>query len=130
MLSPIFLARRQNKFCRFLNRVINGCDINHAVLIPKSTKFEHKGIGVVIGKGVKLGENVTIYQNTTIGDNFDGNYPKIEKNVVIGANCVIVGNISVGMNSIIGANSFINKDVPANCLAYNKKQLIQRKTNT
>ena len=42
------------------------CDIHFKCNIPDSTRFFHKGLGVVIGEFVKLGENVTIFQNVTI----------------------------------------------------------------
>lgn len=38
----------------------------------------------------------------------------IGNNVKIYANCTIVGGVHIGDNSIVGANSFVNKDVPAN----------------
>jgi len=45
-----------------------------------------------------------------------GGVPQIGDNVVIYTNCVVVGNIRVGRNSIIGACSFVNKDIPPNTI--------------
>ena len=40
--------------------------------------------------------------------------PTIGNNVTIYAGAVIVGNIKIGDNVVIGANSFVNKDIPDN----------------
>jgi serine acetyltransferase len=124
LLNPVFLSRFQNRFIRFFNHLVNGCNIN--TKLPASTCLEHRGLGIVIGLGVKLGENVHIYQNTTIGgkDMIGENiYPVIEDNVRIGANSVIVGPIRIGRNTPIGAGSFIDKDIPADSVAYNPRTL-------
>lgn len=80
---------------------------------------------------IEIKENVTIGDNTFICDNFHGNGSKgeinieplerkliskgpiiIEKNVLIGRNVCIFGNVKVGEGSIIGANSVVTHDVP------------------
>ncbi len=81
----------------------------------------HHGVGLVLNPGVVLGKNIVLRHNTTIGHKTDkyGNSlgaPIIRDNVDVGANVVIIGNISIGENSIIGAGSVVVKDVPANCI--------------
>jgi serine O-acetyltransferase len=96
------------------------CQIGYYAHIGKSVYFGHP-IGIVIGEGVKIADNVTIYQNVTIGSS--GNpekmpgYPEIESGVTIFPGSVIVGNIRIGEKSIIGANSFVNNDIPPNSFA-------------
>ena len=126
-----FLAKQNNTFCRYLNRAMNSCFINPECHIPRSINLTHGQ--VVIGKA-KIGENVTIYQNTTIGAKELGSdrsdlFPTIEDNVIIYANCMIIGNITIGKNSIIGAGSFINKDVPANTIVYNKRVIVMKEND-
>ncbi|MCA0950241.1 serine O-acetyltransferase [Shewanella chilikensis] len=80
--------------------------------------FPHP-VGIVIGRGVVISENVTIYQNVTIGgaragDWVNNYYPKIEQGVTIYAGAVLIGNITVGADSIIGANAVVNRDVYKN----------------
>ena len=99
---------------KFRNVKLALCSDIHAS-IPRYTCFHHHGLGVVIGKGIVLGENVVIYQNVTIGGK-DGGVPIIGDNVKIFPNSVMVGNITVGEKSIIGACSFVNKNVPPNCV--------------
>ncbi len=41
----------------------------------------------------------------------------IGDNVQIGAGAVLIGNIHIGNNVIIGANAFVNTDLPENCTA-------------
>lgn len=132
MFNVNFLARHNNKISRFLNRVINGCHIGGDVKLPKSIQLAHCGFGIFIDDGVKIGENVLIFQNTTIGRKDIVNYvdekrPKIEDNVIIGANCIIVGDITIGKNSVIGAGSFIDKNIPENSCAITKGKLIIKK---
>jgi serine O-acetyltransferase len=97
------------------------CDIHTLCNIPSSTKFIHKGLGVVIGAFVKLGENVTIYHNVTIGGSekyllnpeYDGDAsPTIQDNVIIMTGSVIIGDITIGHDSIIGAGSIVIDDIP------------------
>ena len=66
-----------------------------------------------------IGKNFTCHQCTTIGNKSDflGNEcPTIGDNVIIGANCCIIGNISIGDNVIIGAGSVVVKDIPSNSI--------------
>jgi serine O-acetyltransferase len=96
----------------------NHLTIGIKYLYAKKTLFPHP-VGIVIGSKVKLGNNCTIYQNVTIGTKDTKNYktapyPRIGNNVTIYANTVIFGDITIGDNAVIGANSLINQDVPAN----------------
>ena len=67
--------------------------------------------GVEIQDNVKIGWNCTIMSNSSI----DGKKGKVvlEKNCNIGANSVVFPNVRIGRNAIIGANSLVNCDIPA-----------------
>jgi serine O-acetyltransferase len=90
-------------------------------------------IGIVIGKYVEIGRSCIIYQNVTIGtksieDGKNRKYPRIGNNVYIGASAVIIGDITIGDNVIIGACSFVNKNIPANTIvAGNPAKLLETK---
>lgn len=79
-------------------------------------------IGVVISKFATIGKNCVIYQNVTIGgrdfiQNGDPkNYPHIGDNCIIYPGAFIVGPITIGENSIIGANSVVVSNVPPNSI--------------
>ncbi|MGF1793559.1 hypothetical protein L4D21_23495 [Photobacterium profundum] len=96
-------------------RFITSCVISRN--LPRSTIIPHP-IGIVIGKenGVTIGEGCTIMQNVTIGvKNLNQKKgPDIGNNVFIGANCVIVGDITIEDNVIIGAGSFIDFSIEKN----------------
>ena len=89
------------------------CDIPSNVTIGDNCSFEHNALGVVVSSMATIGNNCKIYHGVTIGAGKNG-YPKIGNNVVIFPNSTIVGGITIGDNCIVGANSFVNKDVPPN----------------
>lgn len=123
-----YLARQNNDFCRWLNRMLNSCEIGYDV--PQSIHLIHNGIGVVLYTDKKLGENVTIYPHVLIGTKditsvfLKPKFPRIGDNVIIGTGCVIVGDITIGDNVMIGANSLIDRDIPPDSIAYTEKKLI------
>ncbi len=71
--------------------------------------------GVVIEDFVQIGSHCSIYSVSTI-DNKKGQV-KLKKNCKIGSHSLIMPGITIGENSIIGAFSFVNKDVPNNVIA-------------
>ncbi|MCR4335263.1 MAG: acyltransferase [archaeon] len=71
--------------------------------------------GVEIKELCQVGSHCSIYSESTI----DGKTGKVilEKNSRIGSHTVIMPGVTIGENSIIGAHSFVNKDIPANVVA-------------
>lgn len=81
--------------------------------------------GVTIEDYVQIGSHCSIYSVSTI-DNKNG--PVIlKKNCRIGTHSVIMPNITVGENSVIGAFSYVNKDIPNNVIAYGVPVKVIRK---
>ena len=72
--------------------------------------------GIIIEDYVQIGSHCSIYSESTI-DRKKGQVI-IKKNARIGSHCVVMPGVTIGENSIIGAFSFVNKDVPSNVLAY------------
>lgn len=72
--------------------------------------------GVVIEDYVQIGSHCSIYSVSTI-DNKEGEVI-LKKNSRIGSHSVIMPGITVGENSIVGAFSFVNKDVPDNAIVF------------
>lgn len=72
--------------------------------------------GVIIEDGAQIGSHCSIYSLSTI-DNKKGKI-MLKKNCSIGSHSVIMPGVTVGENSVIGAFSFVNKDVPAKVVAY------------
>jgi acetyltransferase-like isoleucine patch superfamily enzyme len=71
--------------------------------------------GVIIEDFVQIGSHCSIYSVSTI-DNKEGKVV-LKKNCKIGSHSVIMPGVSIGENSIIGAFSFVNKDIPDNVIA-------------
>ncbi len=72
--------------------------------------------GVLIEDQVQIGSHCSIYSISTI-DNKEGEV-SLKRNCRIGTHSVVMPGVSVGENSIIGAFSYVNKDIPANVVAY------------
>jgi serine acetyltransferase/acyl-CoA synthetase (AMP-forming)/AMP-acid ligase II len=101
---------------RFLNKmtqILFGMKLDYTVKVGRRVKLEHFG-GMILGAR-EIGNDVVIRQNTTFGirsiDDLRAK-PIIGDFVDIGAGAVIVGNVTVGENSIIGANSVVFTNVP------------------
>jgi len=109
------------KGLRFLPRFISAIgqfltviDIHPAATIGRRVFIDH-GMGVVIGETAIIGNDVLIYQQVTLGGvstDKGKRHPTIEDGVVIGTGAKILGNITIGANSKVGANSVVVKDVP------------------
>lgn len=103
-----------------------GIDIHPGAKIGAYFCIDH-GTGIVIGETTVIGEHVKLYQGVTLGAKSfaldeDGNpvkggkrHPNIGNNVVIYANATILGGeTTIGSGSIIAANAWINRSIPAN----------------
>ena len=94
-------------------RVVFSCDLPAQVIIGKNCRFAHNALGVVIHPEAVIGDNCKIGQNVTIGGRSGLTVlPVIEDNVEIGANALILGPVTIGKGSIIGAGTIVLKDVP------------------
>lgn len=71
--------------------------------------------GIVIHPDAVIGPNCLIFQQVTIGTSSMPGLPKIGGHVDIGAGAKILGGITIGDHVKIGANSVVIEDVPDNC---------------
>jgi serine O-acetyltransferase len=97
-------------------RFFTGVDIHPGALLGRRLFIDH-ATGVVIGETAIVGSDVTIYQGVTLGGTGKGHgkrHPTICDGVFIGNNANVLGNITVGANSRVGANSVVLSDVPPN----------------
>lgn len=92
---------------------------------------------IVINGNSRIGKNCTIYQGVTIGSvrGVKGGNPQIGNNVVLFANCSVIGSVKIGNNVIIGANTIVTKDIPDDAVVvgnpgriinYNGKSIVQQ----
>ena len=106
------LPRAISQFARF----ITGIEIHPGATIGKGFFIDH-GTGVVIGETTVIGNSVTLFQGVTLGGTGKEKgkrHPNIGDNVVVGTGAKVLGNITIGANSYIGANAVVISDVPAN----------------
>jgi putative colanic acid biosynthesis acetyltransferase WcaB len=99
---------------KLLIQWVLGIDIPDTLNVGKGFRIFH-GVGIVIHESCIIGDFVTIRHNTTIGNAHPGGgVPHIGNHVDIGANSVILGEITVGDHSIIAAGSVVIRNVPPN----------------
>lgn len=107
-----FFPRFISQFTKF----ITGIEIHPGATIGNGLFIDH-GMGVIIGETSVVGDNVTLFQGVTLGGTGKERgkrHPNIGNNVVVGTGAKILGNITIGDNSYVGANAVVIKDVPAN----------------
>ncbi len=95
-------------------RAVTGIEIHPAAVIGPGLFIDH-GMGVVIGETARIGQDVTVYQGVTLGGTgfaTGKRHPTVEDNVTIGAGASLLGPITVGHGSKIGAGSVVIHDVP------------------
>ncbi len=99
-----------------LMRGLTGIEIHPGAKIGPGLFIDH-GMGVVIGETTEIGANVTLYHGVTLGGTSlqkGKRHPTLCDNVVVGAGAKILGAITIGENSRIGANAVVVKPVPPN----------------
>jgi serine O-acetyltransferase len=107
-----FLARWLSQTTRWLT----GVEIHPGAFIGPGFFIDH-GMGVVIGETAEIGADVTIYHGVTLGGTSiekGKRHPTLGDRVVVGAGAKILGAITIGEDSRIGANAVVVKSVPPN----------------
>lgn len=104
---------------RFLSqvaRLLTGIEIHPGAQIGRRLFIDH-GMGVVVGETSIVGDDVTLYQGVTLGGTGKEKgkrHPTIMNGVVIGTGARVLGNITIGENSRIGAGSVVLRNIPEN----------------
>ena len=107
-----FLGRFLSQVARFAT----GIEIHPGARIGRRLFIDH-GSGVVVGETAEVGDDVTLFPGVTLGGTgkeHGKRHPRVENNAVIGSGAKVLGNITIGENSRIGAGSVVLRDVPAN----------------
>lgn len=93
-----------------------GIEIHPGAQIGKNLFIDH-GTGLVIGQTAIVGSDVTLYHGVTLGGTGKEQgkrHPTVEDDVMIGSGAKVLGNITIGQNSKIGANAVVLKNVASN----------------
>ena len=99
-----------------MNRSLTGIEIHPGAKIGKKVFIDH-GMGVVIGETAEIGNNCLLYQGVTLGGTGKSHgkrHPTLKENVVVGAGAKVLGSITVGANTRIGAGSVVVRSVKGN----------------
>lgn len=108
-----FLARLVGE----ISRALTGIEIHPGAVLGRRLVIDH-GVGVVIGETAVVGDDCIIFHGTTLGGvKFDPvkRHPTVGNRVLIGAGAKILGPITLGDDSRVGANAVVMIDVPAGC---------------
>lgn len=101
-----------------LGRLLTGIEIHPGARIGPGCFIDH-GMGVVIGETAELGADVTLYHGVTLGGTSwakGKRHPTLGDRVVVGAGAKILGAITIGADSRIGANAVVVRPVPPNAV--------------
>jgi len=147
MIHPTAEVQSQNigngtriwQFCVILKNAVIGenCNINFNVFIENDVVI---GNNVTIKSGVQIWDGIIIEDHVFIGPNVSftndllprsKNYPDeflkttIKEGASIGANATIIGGITIGKFSLIGAGSVVTKNIPDHTLWYGNPALFK-----
>ena len=109
-----FLARAISQVARWLT----GIEIHPGAVIGRRFFIDH-GMGVVIGETAEIGDDVMLYHGVTLGGRQrEGGkrHPTLEDGVAVGAGATLLGPITIGSGSVVGANAVVTKDAPADSI--------------
>lgn len=111
-------ARLLSQFTRFLT----GIEIHPGATIGRRLFIDH-GMGVVIGETAQIGDDVMLYHGVTLGGKSRHGVPRgakrhptLQDGVTVGAGAKILGPVTIGAWSTIGANAVVTKDAPPKSL--------------
>ncbi|MEW6009733.1 MAG: serine O-acetyltransferase [Methanobacterium sp.] len=106
----LFLGR----FTSAISRFLTGIEIHPGATLGRRIFIDH-GMGVVIGETAEVGSDVLIYQGVVLGGTSlerKKRHPTIKDGVVIGSGAKIIGNITIGSCSKVGAGSVVLNSIP------------------
>lgn len=106
----LFLARLLSQLTRFFT----GVEIHPGAKIGRRLFIDH-GMGVVIGETAVIGDDCVLYHGVTLGGTHTENvkrHPTLGDRVLVGAGAKLLGDISLGDDSSVGANAVVVADAP------------------
>jgi serine O-acetyltransferase len=103
-----------------LARGVSGIEIHPGARIGRRFFIDH-GAGVVIGETAVVGDDVTLYHQVTLGSTgwrlapcgpAQRRHPRLEDGVVVGVNASILGPVTIGAGSRVGAHAVVLRSLP------------------
>lgn len=103
-----FPARALSQLARFAT----GIEIHPGARIGRRLFIDH-GMGVVIGETAEIGDDVLLYHGVTLGGRTTEKgkrHPTLGDGVAVGAGAKILGPVTIGAHSLVGANAVVTRD--------------------
>lgn len=110
-----WLARHRipilGRILRAVQMMLYSIELGAEIELGPGVYFIHS-LGTVVGSGAILHERCILYGNNTIGAAHHKDSPVIGPGVKIGAGARVVGEITIGPHTAIGANAVVTKSFP------------------
>ena len=106
------------RFVSHLARFLTGIEIHPAAKFGRGVFIDH-GMGIVVGETAEVGNNVSLLQGVTLGGTStrrEKRHPTLCDKVTVGSGAKIIGAITIGEGSRVGAGSVVVRDVPPNAV--------------
>jgi serine O-acetyltransferase len=128
----LFLLRRKwtipAKFFGFLLNCQIGCDIPERLFMPHP-------FGIVINNNARIGNDVVLLHQVTLGmanpyynaSDPPGLDPILMEGVFVGAGAKVLGHVTIGEWSVIGANSVVTIDVPKHSIVVGYNKILEKR---
>lgn len=114
-----------------LTRFLTGIEIHPGAEIGRRFFIDH-GMGVVIGETTEIGDDVMLYHGVTLGGRsllHGKRHPTLGNRVTVGAGAKILGPVTIGDDSAVGANAVVTHDVPAEAIATGIPAVVRARTD-
>jgi len=112
-----------------VSKLFTGIEIHPGATIGQGFFIDH-GTGTVIGETSEIGDNVTLFQGVTLGGTGKERgkrHPTLEDDVTVGAHAQILGSITIGKGSVVGAGAVVLDDIPEYCTVVGRKAFVIRR---
>ncbi len=119
------LARWLSQMAKFFTNI----EIHPGATIGEGFFIDH-GTATVIGETSEIGDGVTLFQGVTLGGTgkeCGKRHPTLEDNVTVGAHAQILGAITIGEASVVGAGAIVVDDIPPYCTVVGSKAYVVRR---
>jgi serine O-acetyltransferase len=101
-----------------VTRTLTGVEIHPGATIGRRLFIDH-GAGVVIGETAEIGDDVTLYHGVTLGGTtwrHVKRHPTVGDRVIVGTGAKVLGPITIGADSVVGAGAVVIRDAPPHSL--------------
>jgi serine O-acetyltransferase len=109
--------RRLSRLVEHIIRLVYAARIPAEADIDPSVHFSHNALAVVVTKKASIGARCQIGMHVLLGSSWplEGG-PRLEPDVVVMSGAKVIGPVTIGRGSVIGANAVVLRDVPPHAL--------------